>query len=116
MSNETFSDAATIRIAERPPAMCSACFGQYPDRHHIDFGASWDGPVLDGAHRVSIDELIICENCIEIAASLFGLTADGSIEIARILKATKQTAVDLVSAHKYIELLEAAVAAKPKGS
>jgi hypothetical protein len=30
-----------------PPTMCSACFGQYPDRNHVDFEAAWDGPVIN---------------------------------------------------------------------
>jgi hypothetical protein len=35
-------DAAQIRLCS-PPAACSSCYGQYPQRRHVDFGASWDG-------------------------------------------------------------------------
>lgn len=64
-----------MRFALRPPSYCAACFGQYPDRLHIDFEASWDGPVVEVANglKVTIDDLIICENCLKGAASLFKL-------------------------------------------
>jgi hypothetical protein len=69
-------------MADTPPVRCSACFGQYVDRDHVDFEASWDGPVVEGGYigenglesniRVSIDELVLCENCVRDAAALVG--------------------------------------------
>jgi hypothetical protein len=71
-------DAAQIRLCS-PPAACSSCYGQYPQRRHVDFGASWDGPVLnDGSDerfiiRASLDELILCEDCLRRGAEQLGL-------------------------------------------
>src|SRR3954462_2206167 len=60
-----------MRIAYPPPAMCSACFGQYTDLIHVDFEAAWDGPVVnnDGS-PYSVDELVICERCMRAGYSL----------------------------------------------
>jgi hypothetical protein len=50
---------------------------------HVDFEASWDGPVVDGGLATgeglargpltSIDELVICEECLTVAGALLGL-------------------------------------------
>jgi hypothetical protein len=66
-----------MKIAESPPAYCSACHGQYPERQHVDFEAYWDGPVFetgpeDNTIKVAIDDLILCENCMDTAAMLLG--------------------------------------------
>jgi hypothetical protein len=73
-----------MRIADTPPAFCAGCYGQYPDRRHVDFEAAWDGPVFegegvhtgDGGARsklpVGIDDLVICEDCLKSAAKLLG--------------------------------------------
>jgi hypothetical protein len=50
--------------------MCSACFNQQPDKLHIDFEAAWDGPVKEGAIKVPIDDLYICEDCLKSAYGL----------------------------------------------
>ena len=110
----TMTDAAQIRFAEAPPAMCSSCFGQYPHRKHIDFGASWDGPVLQGAHPVSIDELILCETCVRAAAKLLRLTDSPN---ARTLERQRAVIADqeekLHRLAEYIETLNATIAANP---
>lgn len=71
------------RLAETPPARCSACNLQRPEKRHIDFDAWWDGPVVEGGlatgegvvrgPRVSIDELVICEDCLRDAGRLIDL-------------------------------------------
>ena len=60
------------KIAERAPVACAGCYGQYPDRIHVDFKTQIDGPVLDVAHpRTSrVDWVVLCENCVRRAASL----------------------------------------------
>lgn len=112
MSNLTMSDAAQIRLAETPPAMCSACFGQYPQRRHIDFGASWDGPVLDGAHRVSIDELVICEKCLLIAAKLLGTSKVNTRELRRLEAVVQDQQDKIARLGEYAESLKATLDAK----
>ncbi len=79
-------DAQKIHLAERPPVACASCNGQYPDRQHVDFGAGYDGPVLNeaevianGTMNMQIDELIICDECLRAAAALLGLAEPGEM-------------------------------------
>lgn len=56
-------------------AHCASCYGQYEKRKLVDFDAAYDGPVLDDdAHRVTIDDLVVCEECLGSAARLLGWT------------------------------------------
>ena len=58
------------RLADRKPTYCASCFQQENVRH-VDFEAAYDGPVLDGeSHKVAIDDLILCENCLSEAFTL----------------------------------------------
>jgi hypothetical protein len=58
-----------MKFADPKPPFCSACY-QHSTGRHIDFEASWDGPVLeDGSKiKVSVDDLILCETCVTRAA------------------------------------------------
>ena len=62
-----------IRVAPTPP-YCSSCFSQKGQLVHVDFGAAWDGPVLDPGNgmKQAIDDLVICSDCIGEAARLIG--------------------------------------------
>lgn len=53
---------------------CSVCYGQYPERVHIDFEAAYDGPVIDEANGMKhpIDDLVVCDECLIGAAMLLG--------------------------------------------
>lgn len=69
-----------MKLAETPPTHCSVCFGQYVERRHVDFEVAWDGPVLKdevaggaGTTDVSIDDIIVCEECLKLAAAVIGL-------------------------------------------
>lgn len=55
-----------MRVADPNPVYCSCCFQQQPNEVHIDFEVAWDGPVIneDGL-RVPIDDLYLCETCLE---------------------------------------------------
>lgn len=70
---------ARIHIAEPAPPYCSACFQAKPTMTHVDFGAAYDGPTvpaLQGTIGVvghTIDDLIICTDCLELGAALIGL-------------------------------------------
>jgi hypothetical protein len=64
-----------VRVTEHAPVACASCGGQYTDRRHVDFGAAWDGPVVNsfdviakGVVNQQIDDLIVCESCILEAA------------------------------------------------
>jgi hypothetical protein len=81
-------DAAQIRLAQPAPPHCSACFGAKPNMRHVDFGAAWDGPMLpalEGAIGVvahSIDDLVICEECLRTGGKIVGLTDNSELEAA----------------------------------
>lgn len=111
-----------IRLAPTPPSHCSSCFGAYPQRRHVDFGASFDGPVLpsgleaSGVNGVSIDDLIVCEDCLATAAREIGFG-----DVAALTKQIEQQAAHaeelterLAGAIAYYNKLETAIAAKPE--
>lgn len=50
---------------------CSNCYNHVLDQRCVEFDAAWDGPVVEG---LSIDELRLCESCVNAAANL--LTID----------------------------------------
>lgn len=63
-----------MRVASVGPSYCAACFGQKPEVPHIDFEAAYDGPVIEVGNgiKVTIDDLIICEQCLAVAVKLLG--------------------------------------------
>jgi len=62
------------KIALSPPAVCAACHSAKPHSRHIDYEAVIEGPVLrDAGALVTIDDLIICEDCIREAAQLLAI-------------------------------------------
>lgn len=69
---------ARIHLAEPSPPYCAACHQAVPEKRHVDFGAATDGPMLpalDGVVGVvghSIDDIIICEDCLKEAGRLIG--------------------------------------------
>lgn len=57
------------RLAGKP-AYCASCYQAEPVRY-VDFEAAYDGPVIPGAPaHVAIDDLVICENCLNEAFML----------------------------------------------
>src|SRR3954464_13824073 len=80
----TFAPAAKIRLAETAPPACASCGRRDLDARHVDFGAAGDygmAPApgnIAGAKLVSIDDLIVCEQCLADAASVLGLEDVGA--------------------------------------
>lgn len=68
-----------IHIAEPSPPYCAACFQAKPQQRHVDFGAAYDGPTVPALENTigvvghTIDDLVICEDCLQLAAKLIGL-------------------------------------------
>ena len=87
------------RLAGVAPVHCSSCFQQDPSRRHVDFEASYDGPVFaEGAAKVAIDDLIICEECLRNGARLLGLVdPDGTAQERDRLLATNQRLADQIT-------------------
>jgi hypothetical protein len=114
-----------VKLTETPPVRCSACFGQYVERRHVDFEAAWEGPTFkegvageDGEVRnsilVSVDDLILCEDCLRAAAALIGLKdPDEVAEYAEGLEKRVDELLEQVRGHElHSKNLEAAVASK----
>ena len=64
------------RRADPLPAYCSVCY-QPPNVKEgmgfVDFEVAYDGPVIPGASEpVVIDDLIVCDDCVQSAANLIG--------------------------------------------
>lgn len=68
----TVQVANEIRPADTP-IYCSACRGQDKTLTHIDFDAACDRGFGDGPLPVSMDDLILCENCVKNAGRLVGM-------------------------------------------
>jgi len=118
MSSDTF-DASKIKLTGAAPSACSSCYGQYPERLHIDFGAAFDGPVLfgkDGATLGQVDELIICDECLRAGADLLGLRSQGDLEaqVATLDAHAMTLAEKLAGAMVYIRKIEDAFAVRPE--
>ena len=58
------------RLADRKPPACACCY-QQKDCRYVDFEAAYDGAVIPGTPEpVPVDDLIICEGCLEEAFSI----------------------------------------------
>lgn len=63
-----------MKLTNTPPPFCAACHCQNGELRHVDFEAYYDGPVMEGvSYKQPIDDLIICENCLQAAATLVGM-------------------------------------------
>lgn len=82
-----------MKITDVAPAYCASCFDQKPGMLHVDFGAAFDGPVIDSGNGMKqcIDDLIVCADCLDTAARLAGyLPAAEAQATAEIEKLTEQ--------------------------
>lgn len=117
-----------MRLTEVPPAACSACFLAQPELRHVDFDVAWDGPMFPGGVAgadgeqagvaVSIDDLILCENCLRAAAAHVGMTdpAETAAELEQLREANRVLAEKHRGLEDYAAQLEQAVAAKPSAA
>lgn len=105
-----------MRIAYAAPPHCSSCYAQQPEKQHVDFESSYDGPVIEGTIKVSIDEMIVCEDCMRLAASLLGFVDDeGAREELGALRQEVANLEDrLAERLAYTDQLERTIASKPK--
>lgn len=114
-----------VSLLEVPPVRCSACWGQYPERRHVDFESHWEGPTWregiageDGeilnSITLSLDDLILCEECLTTAAKLIGLVKPD--EVSQHAEELERQLAELVERNRGLELharnLEASIASK----
>lgn len=118
-------DPGKIRIAPLSPPHCSACFGAKPGMRHVDMGAAWDGPMLEpleGAVGVighSIDDMVICEECVKAAALLVDMVEpadapDLVADLAEERERNERLHAELVAAEAHVRRLEDAGASREK--
>lgn len=116
-----------IHIAEPSPPYCSGCFAGRPDKTHVDLGAAWDGPVVEPLRNVAgepdgdtgpqiagyaphtIDDLILCEDCVRTAARLIGLEDAGRLraQLAERDAAVERAQGQLAAMQGKVDALEA---------
>lgn len=106
-----------MKLAEIPPAYCSACFLSKPGLRHVDFDVAWDGPTFhqaDDRPMVAIDDLVICEECLGAAAALLGLTDPGELgaQLEQLQAANRVLVEELRGLEEYANRMEAAIVAK----
>ncbi len=114
--------ADRIHLAEPAPAHCSGCFQQKPQTPHVDFGAAYDGPAVPalkgsvGVVAHVIEDLILCEDCIETAAAFVGLTRAEKLVAERdqLEAAGRELRMKLAGLEDYVAKLEAAIAVRPE--
>lgn len=68
-----------MRLADRNPGHCAACYSHKPGVH-VDFEAAYDGPYFgydeadgEGLNGISVEQLIVCEDCVRASALLIGM-------------------------------------------
>lgn len=81
-------------IAGKTPPFCSSCFQQQFNKRHIDYSVAWDGGTLRdaGGTLITIDDLVLCEDCVRIGADV--LEHDASTKIGAELTIAKERAVE----------------------
>jgi hypothetical protein len=104
-----------IHLTDKPPVACASCGGQYTDRRHVDFGAAYDGPTFPaedvaGGTVVTVDDLIVCEQCVRDAGRVLGLV-DPDAQTRQLEQQASQLQTlseRLAGALAYVNRLEAA--------
>jgi hypothetical protein len=104
-----------IRLAEVAPPACASCSGQYVERRHVDFGAAFDGPTfpapesIAGGKVMTVDDLVVCEECIKAAARLLDLVDAEPLEsaISDLNEINGELSEKLAGAMAYVQQLEA---------
>jgi hypothetical protein len=107
--------ANTIREAGKP-IYCSACFNSQ-DIRHVDFDASCDrGYANAEAVQITMDDLILCENCVREGARLLGMTDEADLHehCAELGRKLEQKDKALKQAQRYADTMEEALHERPK--
>jgi hypothetical protein len=102
---------AQPRLAPTPTA-CAACYGQYPDRAHVDYRAAIEGRLIDpskprGRH---VDWVVICEKCLRDGVALLPESADPREALEQRIADLEQ---QLAAARDYADSIEDAFSRRP---
>lgn len=95
------------------PHRCAACWQQHPNLVHVDFEVGYDGPTFrdENGTLITIDDLIICENCLKDAARLLRNVPDlgGRSVIDHLRERTQALEQLLYESRRTIERLRARI-------
>lgn len=104
-----------MRLLNGTPLKCSCCYGQYPDREHVDFVSAYEGPLLDEANPRGghIDWLVLCDECIRIA---YGLLSDDerAAKIKELAAENTRLRAEARKRQAFAEKLQEALAVRPE--
>lgn len=89
---------------------CAACY-QFDNGPHVDMSAAFDGPVLENG--MTIDDLILCENCVRSAVQALELDSDREI-VDRALTEAEEAKVQAAKWKAYAVQLENAKKSRPE--
>lgn len=100
------------------PLYCSACFNQDSSKQHIDFDAACDrgyGEHTPDGVKVSMDDLILCEECVRAGAVQVGMMDVREFEekIHGLERAIERERYRADQAENYASQLESAMDARP---
>jgi len=109
------------KLADGAPPFCSSCYAQYADKRYVDFEAAYDGPVLNtdnpnvgGAVKAQIDDLVLCEDCIQEAVEILALHSEVKRQLDAALRALDEAEANEAKAVEYATNLEQTLGSKPK--
>lgn len=98
-------------LAGRTPVACAACYGQYPDRLHVDFRAALEGAQVQGGPRAPhVDWVVICESCLRSGVALLPEDATQREQAERTIAALTERAE---AAENYAASLEDTLSRRP---
>src|SRR5579872_2884464 len=95
------------------PMYCSACHNQDSSLTHVDFDAACDRGY--GDNNVSMDDLILCEECLRRGAELVGMRDARELqdELTSLKRRLDQERYRADQADEYAGRLELAIDARP---
>ena len=104
-----------MRLLNGTPLKCSCCYGQYPDREHVDFVSAYEGPLLDPANPRGghIDWLVLCDECIRLAHNLLSKDERGE-QIAQLAAENTRLRAEARKHQAFAEKLQEALAVRPE--
>jgi hypothetical protein len=106
----------TIKLANTPQ-YCAACFNQQPQLRHIDFDAALDrGYGKPEAVQVTMDDAIICENCVKEAGRLLGMLEQSAWtkEKADLERKLSIRTKERDQSRRYADTIESALSHRPE--
>lgn len=109
--------AAKATLLDGSPQYCSACFNQDNTKQHIDLDASCDrGYALHTDIPITMDDLVLCEDCIRNAAQLIGMEDKSTTEreLSELRIKADRLERESRQAQRYADTLEDAFDKRPE--